>query len=62
MQLGVSRKVLSTPQWVHGGALVGVQGDKKLGLFTYGGQINSLKQKKPSKLIFFECKFNTNML
>ena len=28
---------------------------------TSGGQINSLKQKKPSKLIYFDCKLNANM-
>ena len=39
-------------------------GDKTLehfGHFTSGGQINSLKQKL-CKHIYFECKFNSNML
>ena len=58
-------KVLYALQWVHGGSLVGIQGLKPLknvGLLISGGQINSLKQKKPSKLIYFICKFNANML
>ena len=35
---------------------------KNFYLFTFGKRMNSLKQKKPSKLIYFECKFNANML
>ena len=30
--------------------------------FTSGGQINSLRQKKLCKIIFFECTFKANML
>ena len=52
-------------QQIHSGALVGVQGVKPLkdfGLFTFGGQVNSLKYKKPSKSMYFERKFNATML
>ena len=34
---------------------------EKFGPFTSGGQMNSLKQKKPSKLIYFKCKFDANL-
>ena len=64
LQLGVS-KGLYTLQRVHGGVLLMVQGLKPLKnvcLLISGRQINSFKQKKPSKLIYFECKFNANML
>ena len=46
-------------------SLEGVQGVnslKKFDLFTSGRQVNSLKKKKPCKLIYFECKLNINML
>ena len=57
---------------VHGGALVVVvvvmvRGGgqmvkplKNVDLFTFGGQMDSLK-KKPSKLIYFECRFDVNL-
>ena len=58
---------------VHGGALVvvvvvmvrGGGGQmvkplKNVDLFTFGGQMDSLK-KKPSKLIYFECRFDVNL-
>ena len=51
-------------QSLHDRALVGVQGVKalkKLGFFTSGGQINSLKSRKLSKLIYFENRFDTNL-
>ena len=35
---------------------------EKIGLFTSGGQINSLKEKKRSQLISFECMFNAKIL
>ena len=31
------------------------------GLFTSEGEIKSFKQKEPSKLIYFKCRFNTNL-
>ena len=33
---------------------------KNVDLFTFGGQMDSLK-KKPSKLIYFECRFDVNL-
>ena len=38
-----------------------VKAVKHFGFFTSGGQMNSLKQKKPSKLIYFECMFDANL-
>ena len=35
---------------------------KTFGFFTSKAQINSLNLKKPSKLIYFECKFYDNIL
>ena len=35
---------------------------KNFGLFISEEQMNSLKQKKSSKLIYSECKLNANML
>ena len=43
-------------------AVQGVNTLKCFGLFTSGGQINSLKQKRPSKMIYIDCKFKANML
>ena len=34
---------------------------RNFGFWTSGGQINSWKCKKPSELIYFECKFDVNM-
>ena len=62
---GGGLNVLYALQWVHGRALVGVQEVeymKNVGAFISGGQINSFKQKKRSKLTHFEGKFNVNML
>ena len=33
---------------------------KNVDLFTFGEQMDSLK-KKPSKLIYFECRFDVNL-
>ena len=41
-------------QQIHSGTLVGVHGIKDFGLYTSGGQINSLRLKKPIKPIYFE--------
>ena len=63
MQLGVSRyctlcsKFIAVLMGDHG-----VKPHKNVGLFTSGGQSNSLKKKKPSHLIYFESKFNADML
>ena len=35
---------------------------KDFGLFKAEGQMNSLQYKKVCKLIYFECKFNANLL
>ena len=46
-------------------SLGGYSGGKALEkycLFTFGEQINSSKIKKPTKQIYFECKFNAKML
>ena len=52
-------------QQVHEESLVGVKGYNLMKIFAPflpGEQINSLKLKKTSKLIYFKCKFNTNLL
>ena len=41
-------------QQIHSETLVGVHRVKDFGLYTSGGQINSLKLKKPIKAIYFE--------
>ena len=40
----------------------GVKVLENVGLFTFEGQINSFKQKEPSKLIYFKCSFDTNLV
>ena len=39
-----------------------VKSPKTFGFFTSKAQINSLNLKKPSMLIYFECKFYDNIL
>ena len=39
----------------------GAEPPRNFGSLTSGGQVNSWKYKKPSKLIYFECKFNVIM-
>ena len=45
---------------VRGGGGQMVKPLKNVDLFTFGGQMDSLK-KKPSKLIYFECRFDVNL-
>ena len=54
---GEGGRLLTLPsRQVDGGALMEVQGAKA----KSGGQINSWKRKEPSKLIYFEYKFDIN--
>ena len=39
----------------------GAEPPRNFGSLTSGGQVNSWKYKKPSKLIYFECKFDVIM-
>ena len=55
---------LNVPQ-IHNGDLVGVHGVKSMkdfDLFKYERQIFSLRQKKPSKQMYFEQNFNAKIL
>ena len=59
MQVGFLK---STFSWQSIGGSLRSKIPGKFGLFKAYGQINSLKTKKVCKLIYFECKFNANML
>ena len=48
-------------QWVLNGGSGG-KVPEKCDLFTTGGQINSLESKKPSKLVYLDCKLNANII
>ena len=57
--------MLQALKQVHGASMVGVQRVNPLKslVFLYlGDKINSLKEKNTSKVIYFESKFNANML
>ena len=61
---GEGLEALQALQWVHGGVLMGVEGAKslkKFRLFMYEGLNNSLKEKKHSKLIYFQCKLKVKL-
>ena len=48
--------------WLNPGDSSGNKATENFDLFTSGGQINSLKYKKTSNVVYFEWKFNSNML